>query len=194
MNYPLQLTFKIIALAPQLRVADAAGNQIAYVKQKMFKLKEHVEVFADDSKAHKFCDIRTDKIIDWSACYRFSDAQGKDFGAVRRKGGRSLWRAHYEILDGDRHLYTIREENGWIKVADSLLGGIPILGSATGYFLNPSYLISTPDGSPILRVKKQPAMWEGKFTIEQLSDVPEQDEVRCLMSIIMMTLLERQRG
>lgn len=160
MNYPLQMTFKIMALAPQLRVTDAGGNEIAYVKQKMFKLKEHVEVYSDDTKQQKFCDIRTNKIIDFSASYQFTDAAGNEFGAVRRKGGRSLWKAHYEILDGQQHKFTIREENGWIKVADGLLGGIPIVGAASGYFLNPSYLLTTPDGTAILRVKKQPAMWE----------------------------------
>ena len=183
-----------MALAPQIRVTDATGAQLAYVKQKMFKLKEHVEVYADDSMQQKFCDIRTNKIIDFSAAYQFTDPAGNQFGAVQRKGGRSLWRAHYEILDGQQHKFTIREENGWIKIADGFVSGIPIIGAAAGYLFNPSYILTTPDGKEILRIKKQPAMWEGKFIIEQLNDVPEQDDVRCLMSILMMTLLERDRG
>ena len=39
MNYPLNLTFKIVALAPQLSITDTAGNLHFYVKQKLFKLK-----------------------------------------------------------------------------------------------------------------------------------------------------------
>lgn len=31
-NYPLNLSFKIIALAPQVRVTDAAGNLLLYVR------------------------------------------------------------------------------------------------------------------------------------------------------------------
>ena len=39
MNYPLHLSFKILALARQLSMTDASGNRIFYVKQKVFKLK-----------------------------------------------------------------------------------------------------------------------------------------------------------
>ena len=47
MNYPLHLSFKILALARQLRLTDASGNRIFHVKQKVFKLKEAVTVFVD---------------------------------------------------------------------------------------------------------------------------------------------------
>ena len=46
MQYPLELKFKVLALAPQISVTDAGGQQIFYVKQKLFKLKEAVTVFA----------------------------------------------------------------------------------------------------------------------------------------------------
>ena len=41
-RFPLELTFKILAIAPQIRVKDAEGNPVLYVKQKLLKLKEHV--------------------------------------------------------------------------------------------------------------------------------------------------------
>jgi len=50
MNYPLQLSFKIVAFAPQLKVTDANGATVCFVRQKMFKLKEAVEVFTDEAR------------------------------------------------------------------------------------------------------------------------------------------------
>ena len=194
MNFPLEMTFKILALAPQIRVTDSSGNLILYVKQKMFKLKEHVNVFADEAQQQKFCEIKTNKILDFSACYRFTDTAGNDFGGVRRKGMRSIWKAHYEILQGETLAFNLNEENAWIKVADNVASGIPIVGGFAGYFFNPSYLVTRPDGTPVMRIKKQPAFWEGKFTIELLGQLGEHEDVRCLMSVLMMTLLERQRG
>jgi hypothetical protein len=47
MNYPLHLSFEILSLARKIAVTDATGNLSFYVKQKMFKLKEAVTVFAD---------------------------------------------------------------------------------------------------------------------------------------------------
>mgnify|MGYP000594785739 CR=1 FL=1 len=51
MNYPLNLSFKIVAIAPQIYVSDAQGGSVCFVKQKLFKLKEDIIVFSDSSKA-----------------------------------------------------------------------------------------------------------------------------------------------
>ncbi len=197
MNYPLNFSFKIVALAPQIRVTDASGAQILYVKQKLLKLKEHVEVFTDDSRAQKLCDIRADRVIDWSAAYLFSDPAGNAFGGVRRKGMRSLWRAHYEIFAGDAKedaQFTIREEKAFVKVMDGIFGDIPVVGMLSGYVFHPSYLITRGDGTPVLRVRKRPAMWEGKYDIELLGELDQSEQVRTLVAVLMMLLLERRRG
>ena len=44
MNYPLLLSFKIVAFAPQLKVTDVNGALVCFVRQKMFKLKEAVDI------------------------------------------------------------------------------------------------------------------------------------------------------
>ena len=49
MKYPLSLSFKIMAMAPQIYVRDATGEIVCYVKQKMFRLKEVVSVFRDQN-------------------------------------------------------------------------------------------------------------------------------------------------
>ena len=46
MQYPLELSFKIIALAPQIYVKDARGQELLYVRQKLLKLKEASETRA----------------------------------------------------------------------------------------------------------------------------------------------------
>ena len=46
-KYPLNLSFKLIVLAPQISVKDANGKEIFYVKQKVFALKEAVKIFSD---------------------------------------------------------------------------------------------------------------------------------------------------
>ena len=50
LNYPLNLSFKIIAFNPQVKVTDASGQTVLYVKQKALALKEDVKVFADESQ------------------------------------------------------------------------------------------------------------------------------------------------
>ncbi len=70
--YPIKMTFKILALAPQIYVTDAAGNSVFYVKQKLFKLKENIQVFRDESQSQLLFTIQADRIIDWSASTIFA--------------------------------------------------------------------------------------------------------------------------
>ncbi|MGK0189887.1 MAG: hypothetical protein ACI9R3_005706 [Verrucomicrobiales bacterium] len=195
MNYPLQLSFKIMALASQIYVRDSSGSEICYVKQKMFKLKEAVQVFTNSDRSTELCEIKADSIIDFSATYNFINAQGSPFGAVRRKGMRSLWKAHYQITQDGDVAFEMNEENGWIKVIDGIIGDIPLIGFLSGYFFHPTYIATrASDGSPVMRAKKVPAFWEGRFEIEKLTEINEAEELKLLMGFMMMLLLERRRG
>lgn len=195
MNYPIDLSFKILALASQIYIRDGGGNLIGYVKQKLLKLKEDINVFADESQTQLRFNIKADRVLDFSARYNFTDSRGSLLGSIKRQGMRSLWKARYDIFDSaERQVFQINEEKGWIKVIDSLVGEIPVLGMFTGYFFNPAYIISRPGGTPVARMQKQPAFFEGKFRLTEVSDLSETDEILVLLSALTMTLLERGRG
>jgi hypothetical protein len=193
-QYPLQLSFKILAIARQLSVTDATGNLVFYVKQKAFKLKEAVTIFADVEQTIPLYTINADRVLDFSASYHFTDRNQAPLGMVRRQGMKSLWKAHYEIVDGDFPALTIQEANPWIKVIDGVLGEIPIIGMLTGYFFHPAYMVVRQDGTAVMRLEKQPAFLEGKYSIEKLAPLGEQEEIRVLLSLLMVVLLERNRG
>jgi hypothetical protein len=127
LQYPLTLSFKILALASQATVTDANGRTVLYTKQRLLKFKEHVEIWTDNSQGTRLAEIKANKVIDWSARYFFTDAQGSQIGSVGRRGWRSIWKAHYEVFNpGDSAAdFSIHEENAWIKVADSIVGDIP---------------------------------------------------------------------
>ena len=72
MQFPLSLSFKILALAPQVYVRDASGVVQMYVRQKLMKLKEAVTVFADESQTTPLYTINADRVIDWSARYNIA--------------------------------------------------------------------------------------------------------------------------
>jgi hypothetical protein len=193
MEYPLTLSFKVLTLASQFSVTDARGQLVYYVRQKLLKLKEEVTVFADTDQQQPLYQINADRVLDISARYHFSDPQGIRLGSVKREGLRSLWRAHYNIEGGPGPL-TIREENPWLKVLDTLFGSIPILGMFSGYVFHPAFLVSRSDGAVVMRLQKQPAFFESKFTLEKRDELDQDEETRILLSLIMMILLERARG
>ena len=194
MKYPLQLTFKLVAISPQVSVVDADGALLFYVKQKAFKLKESVTVFADTEQTRPVARIDADRILDISATYTFSDPTGRVFGAIKRQGMRSFWKAHYELMRDGQIIMEMHEENAWIKVGDYVLSQIPLIGLASGYLFHPSYLLSRMDKTPVLRIKKQPAMFEGRFKVEKVGELDTVEEALAVLGLLMMVLLERSSG
>jgi uncharacterized protein YxjI len=194
MQYPLHLSFKILSFASQMSVRDANDHLVFYVKQKLFKLKEAITVFADEAQTQPLYTMNADRILDISARYNFADMAGNHLGAVKRQGMRSLWKAHYDILDHDTPIMTINEEKGWVKVVDALVGEVPILGMFTGYMFHPAYLVTRLDGTVVMRLEKKPAFLEGKFDIESKMPLEPREEQMVLLSLLMMVILERGRG
>jgi uncharacterized protein YxjI len=194
-NYPISFEFKIGTLANDFTAKDASGNTIAYVKQKMFKLKEAINVFSDESKSDTLYTIAADRVIDFNASYAFKNSNGVDLGKVGRKGRKSLLKAHYEIFDkNNQQDYTITEENPWAKVGDTLLGEIPILGMLTGYLFNPKYIVKDDNDQVIARLSKEASFFGRRFKLEEVGKFKSGDDERILLSFMMMSLLERRRG
>ena len=195
MDYPPDLTFKILAIAPQIFVHDANGSLALYVKQKAFKLKEDVSVFADEAQTRPVFRIAADRVIDWNARYEISGAAGETLGAVKRQGMKSLWKSQYDVTDArGASVFSIREANPWTKVFDNLLGEIPVLGALTGYVFHPAYVVARANGTPMFRVTKRPALFEGKYRITVEGKYTEGEEPLAIASMMMMLLLERMRG
>lgn len=195
LNYPIKFLFKIGTLANDFTATDASGNTIAYVRQKMFKLKEDISIFTDESRSQTKYKIKADRWLDFSAAYSFLDENNAEFGKVARKGWKSMWKAEYDIIDKASKLqFKIREENGWVKVLDSLIGEIPVLGMFTGYFLNPTYAVTNDKEEIVARLKKQPSFFGRAFEVEKLGDTEEGGDERVMLGLMMMILLERRRG
>jgi hypothetical protein len=45
-----------------------------------------------------------------------------------------------------------------------------------------------------MRLTKQPAFFEGVFTLEKLSELSAEEELNLLLAFLMLNLLERERG
>ncbi|MFD1064163.1 hypothetical protein ACFQ1Q_12970 [Winogradskyella litorisediminis] len=193
--FPIKFTFNITTFSNDFSAVDASGKTVAYVKQKMFKLKEDISIYNNESKSILNYKIKADRWIDFSAAYSFKDANGKEIGKIARKGWASMWKAKYHIIDQHQQLqYQINEDNGWVKVFDRMFGEIPILGGLTGYVFNPSYSLKDNQGNVIARLKKEPSFFGRKFSLEKLGEMDTDDKERIILGFMMMVLLERRRG
>lgn len=82
---------QVFALTGKFRIYDPMDNLVLFSEQKMFRLREDIRVYADESKAQEVLMIKARQIIDFSAAYDvIESATGQKAGALRRKGWRSL--------------------------------------------------------------------------------------------------------
>lgn len=201
-QYPLNLRFKLIALAPRIIVTDANGAEQLFVNQKILNLREDIRIYNNSQKEREVFRVKADRIIDFSATYRFMDSTSEaPLGAVKRKGIRSLWRATYFSDNAaGQSTHHIKEDNPWVKVGDALLNEIPIIGLFTGYLLHPSYTAYRGDNredesQPIMQLVKQPAFFESTYEVTLLQpNVSREEELQLLLSLLLIVQLERRRG
>lgn len=200
--YPLNLRFRLIALAPRLVVTDNQPSEVLYIKQKVFKLREDIRIFRDQSEAQEVYNIQAEKILDFNTRYNFFDSDdGQHLGSVKARGWRSIWRASYLIDDPQQNqMMHIKEDNPWLKLADSLLDLLPVAGWLSGFIFHPAYTCyrgADQDdlSQPLMRIKKQGAFFENKFSIELLDGTIDPDEeISALLSFMLMIQFMRGRG
>lgn len=200
-SYPLNLRFKLIALSPQIIVTNAAGQQIAYVHQKVWNIREDIRIFSDESRSREVFRIRADRVFDFNTKYHFfNSANEQPLGYVQPAGLRSIWRATYRVYDEAGAVsFHIKEDNPFIKILDTLVQEIPFVSLFTGFFLNPSYTVYRGENiedtsSAVMHLKKEPAFFEGVFKIDMLNEMSEIDEMRSLLALMLMIQFMRRRG
>lgn len=91
---------QVFALTGKFRVYDPAENLVLFSEQKMFRLREDIRIYSDETKSQEALTIKARQIIDFSAAYDVMDSMtGEKVGALRRKGWASLLRDEWEVLD-----------------------------------------------------------------------------------------------
>lgn len=104
---------QVFALTGKLRFYNPQEQLVLYVEQKMFRLKEDIHVFPDESKNQPVLLIQARNIIDFNAAYDVIDAgYNQKVGTLRRKGWRSMMRDEWELLDpNDQVIGMLFEDN-----------------------------------------------------------------------------------
>lgn len=104
---------QVLALTGKFRLYNSNEQLVLYSQQKMFKLKEDIRVYTDESMQDEILLIKARQIIDFSAAYDVIDSlSGISIGALRRKGFRSMLRDEWLVLDpADQQIGVLLEDN-----------------------------------------------------------------------------------
>jgi hypothetical protein len=104
---------QVLALTGIIRIYNPYGQMVLFSQQKMFKLKEDIRVYTDETLSQELLYIQARQIIDFSAAYDVVDSQvGTKVGVLRRKGFRSIVRDEWEVLDAsDQPIGALYEDS-----------------------------------------------------------------------------------
>ncbi len=127
-----------IALTGKFRFYDPAGRLVMFSEQKMFRLREDIRVFSDESKSQEVLSIQARQILDFSAAYDVVDsAYNQKVGVLRRRGLQSLLRDEWEVLDANDNVIG--------KLFEDSLGLALLRRFALGSWLPQNYDITLGD-------------------------------------------------
>lgn len=194
LHYPVTATFSIMTLGQTVRIVDSLATQILYVKQKAFRLKADVIVYADEQQSVPVYRIRGDRMLG-SVKYTVGTADGRPLGSLQRQWGSALWRATYKVFDrNDAQIGTIRQQNPWIRVLHGLAEEIPLIGPIVGMYVNPVYSVDVPEGTTVMRLIKKRSFVSRSFVIESLVPLRRETEEVVVPAVLTFALMERARA
>ena len=112
LNYTLKRQL-LKLVGNNFRIYDPAGQLVAFVNQKGFRLKEDIRVYSDEGATQEVMVIQARQIMDFSAAYDIWDSTTQTkIGAMRRKGWNSIIRDEWEVLDPmDQVIGTLIEDS-----------------------------------------------------------------------------------
>jgi uncharacterized protein YxjI len=106
--------FKIFGAA--FHIYDPQGNVALYSKQKAFKLKEDIRIYADESMDQEVLRIGTGSIWDISGTYAVYDPVADEtVGGLKRRGLKSMLKDEWVFLDANQQERGKIEEDSMIK-------------------------------------------------------------------------------
>lgn len=185
-NYQLQQ--KVLAIAQQYRIMDPSGNLVGYVKQKAFKLKEDIRVFADDTMQQEVLLIKQQQVLDFAGTFAVTDvATGQLVGFLKRKGLKSIMKDDWEILDTQGQIIgRIYEAGGALATLRRFIGFLAIIPKTYNVELN----------GQIVSLFKQKFkvigdIWELDFTGDPNHAL---DRRLGICGALMMSMVERKKG
>src|SRR5947209_19322362 len=104
---------KIFTFAPKFYFYDLQGNVLAFLRKKVFTLKDEIRVFTDETQSMELLHIKARKIIDWGTAFDVTDSiNNQKVGALKRRGWKSVVRTEWIIMDAnEQEIGKIQEDS-----------------------------------------------------------------------------------
>jgi len=176
---------KVLTIWNKYWIEDQQGNILGFSKMKMFKLKEDIRIYTDETMAHELFAIKQQQILDIWGTFAVEDTAGNKLGYIRRKAlASSFVRDEYEVFDAcNRLLGGIYEDTGRGLARKY----VPMGG------LIPEHMELTLNGYPVATINQQFKIIGDIWELNCVNVPPYLDRRVLLACLLMMGMIERDR-
>jgi len=175
--------FKIFGGA--FHVKDEQGNTVMYSRQKAFKLREDMTVWADENQSRELLKIQTPQILDLGATYFVTDStSGEEVGGLARQWGKSMIRDTWHLIGPDRQQVGMLQEKS-------------LAGALVSRFINivpQKYVIQTMEGARVVSIRQHFNPFVLKYTMTIDDPMPPIDRRLLIAMGILLCAIEGRQG
>lgn len=186
-RFILQQQFKLVVNQYQFSLPnpdDTPGQVFCFVRQKMFKFKEDVRFFTDESQTTELLRIKARQRFDPRATYDVVSADGTKIGAFQKVFGTSLFRSTYKIFNADgQEIAIATEQNVAIAIIRRLVGFIPNLGNFANWLPIPYHFVFLRDGVVLGHHRRQLWKLRDTYTLDLTLDPARSLDRRLVLAI-----------
>lgn len=172
-----------MTLGRQYTVLDGSGRQVAYCKQKMFRLKEDIRFYTDASMGSEVFRIAARKVLDFRANLDIIDsATGRVLGSFRRKGLKSLVKDEWTFYGPDGQQVGTLHEQGAFRAFFRRWGDIAATFIPARYKL---FLGLPPNERFAAVITERFQLWGDTFDVQR--DPSAKLDGRLLIGLVVLT-------
>jgi hypothetical protein len=170
---------KIWTFTPKFYFCDLDGNTLAFLRKKVFTLKDEIRIFTDETQSMELLHIKARKIIDWGTAFDVTDSiNHQKVGVIKRQGWKSILRKEWTIMDANEQpVGTVKE--------DSLL-----LATLRRYVINliPQSYSFAADGRELGTARQNWNFFVPKMIVDFSSDPGRQLDRRLIAAAIVLLM------
>ncbi len=177
---------KVLTIGRKYFIESGRGEGIGFCKQKMFKLKEYIRIFTDESMTRELLLIKQQQILDFSGTFAVTDpTTGELIGYVGRKGLKSIIRDTWKIFDpSSNEIGTVEEQSGLLAVLRRLFNIAKLI---------PKKYDMTHNGTPIAEIVQKFQIIGDTWTVT-IQPNTAVDRRLILSAALMMDIIEQMSG
>jgi uncharacterized protein YxjI len=166
---------------------ESPGQDLCFVRQRTFKLKEDIGFYTDESRSAELMRIRARQRFDPRARYDVTAGDGTKIGEIQKVFGASLLRSTYRLYGATgTEVAAATERNAVVAIFRRLtgfLGFIPIAGLLVDFLPIPYHFVFLRDGVELGSHRRHLWKIRDTYTIDMSGDPDRTVDRRLILAI-----------